>query len=378
LEWINFPNIFELCREEEMNEDLVKNFFKMVKINSESGEEKGVISYLKNLFTKELQAKCIIDDYGNLIVNILPKNSSCIEHVFFSAHADTVKPGKNIEPVIEDGIIRSKGDTILGADDKAGIAELVEAIRTAKQYPPLEIIISVEEEIGLVGAKHVDVSNLKSKRGFLIDMDALDTIVVGGPSHMLIDIKIIGKAAHAGMEPEKGISAIKAAAHAISILKEGRIDEETTVNVGIIEGGEIRNGVPEMTTIKAECRSLNHKKCIRQSELIKEIFEVSAESIGACAEVKMDMAYEAVKIPENVEVVKVAKEAVESVGLEPKIKIITGGTDASIYNKKGIQTVVIGMGAKEEHTKDENISVADMKKAVKIIQYIFKELSKKR
>lgn len=361
-----------------MNEDLVKNFFKMVKINSESGEEKEIISYLKNIFTKELQAKCIIDDYGNLVVNILPKNSSCTDHVFFSAHADTVKPGKNIEPVIEDGIIRSKGDTILGADDKAGIAELLEAIGTAKQYPPLEIIISVEEEIGLVGAKHVDVSNLKSKMGFLIDMDALDTIVVGGPSHMLIDVKIIGKAAHAGMEPEKGISAIKAAAHAISILKEGRIDEETTVNIGIIEGGEIRNGVPETATIKAECRSLNHEKCIRQSELIKEIFEVSSKSIGACANVTMDMAYEAVKIPEDGEVVTVAKKAVESVGLEPKIKIITGGTDASIYNKKGIQTVVIGMGAKEEHTKNENISVSDMKKAVKIIQYIFKELSTKR
>jgi len=358
-----------------VNERLGKTFFEMVKIDSESGEEQEFISYLKDLFTREFQAKCTTDSYGNLIVNIPGKDSARKEPVFFSCHADTVKPGKNIEPILENGIIRSKGDTILGADDKAGIAELVEALRTADRYPPLEIVVSREEEIGLVGAKHLDVSSLKSRMGFLIDMDALDAVVIGGPSHMIIDVEITGKAAHAGMEPEKGISAIKAASYAISILKEGWIDEETTVNVGIIEGGAIRNAVPEKAQIKAECRSMIHEKCIAQSELIKEVFETAAKSIGARAEVKMEMAYEAVRISEDAEVVNIAKRAVESVGLEPEVRVICGGTDASIYNKKGIQTVVIGFGGKAEHTKDENIAVADMEKAVSMIHRIFEELS---
>ncbi len=358
-----------------MNKRLVDTFFEMVKIDSESGEEEKFINYLKNIFINELKAECTIDDYGNLMVNIPAKNATRPEPVFFSAHADTVKPGKNIEPFIENGIIRSKGDTILGADDKAGIAELFEAIRTAKRHPALEIIFSREEELGLVGAKHVDVSKLKSKIGILIDMDALDSVVVGGPSHMLIDVDITGKAAHAGMEPEKGISAIKAASYAISILKEGRIDEESTVNVGVIEGGEIRNGVPEKVKIKAECRSLTHDKCIAQAELIKEIFETAAKSIGACAEVRLDLAYRAMRIPEDAEIVTIAKRAVESVGFDPRVRLICGGTDASIYNEKGIQMAIIAFGGKAEHSKEENIAVADMEKAVSIIQYIFEKLS---
>jgi len=358
-----------------VNERLVNTLFEMIGIDSESGEEQEFISYLKDLFTREFPAKCTIDSYGNLTVNIHAKNSARITPVLFSVHADTVKPGKNIEPILEDGVIRSKGDTILGADGKAGIAELVEALRTADRYPPLEIVVSREEEIGLVGAKHLDVSSLQSKMGFLIDMEGVDPVVVGGPSHMIIDIEITGKAAHAGMEPEKGISAIRAASYAISILKEGWIDEETTVNVGIIGGGEIRNGVPEKAQVKAECRSLTHEKCLTQSELIKEVFETAAKSVGARAEVKMEMAYKAVRIPEDAVVVNIAKRAVESVGLEPRVRIICGGTDASIYNEKGIQTVVLGMGVKSEHSKDENIAVGDMEKAVSMIQHIFVELS---
>ncbi|MEA1964674.1 MAG: M20/M25/M40 family metallo-hydrolase, partial [Candidatus Aerophobetes bacterium] len=333
--------------------------------------------YLKELFTKELKAECTTDNYGNLIVKIPAKNTTRREPVLFGVHADTVKPGKNIEPVLKDGIIRSKGETILGADDKAGIAELFEAIRTAEQYPPLEIVVSREEEVGLRGSKNIDVSLLKSKTGFLIDMDTLKDIVIGGPSYMSIDVDVTGKAAHAGMEPEKGISSIKAASYAISMLKEGWIDKETTVNVGIIKGGQVLNAVPEKTEVKIECRSQSHEKCLRQSNLIKEVFLTAAKSIGAKAEVKMELSIKASRISEDAEVVKVARRAVSSVGLKPSVRVICGGTDASNYNEKGIETVVIGMGAKGEHTKEENIAVVDMEKAVDIIQHIFKELSGK-
>lgn len=359
-----------------MSERLVNTFMEMVRIDSESGEEKKFIDYLKNLFTREFKAKCVVDTFGNLIATIPAKNSTRTESVFFSCHADTVKPGKGIEPVLANGVIRSKGETILGADDKAGIAELVEALRTTDRHPPLEIVVSREEEIGLVGAKHLDTGSLRSKMGFLIDMDALDAVVIGGPSHMIIDVEITGKAAHAGMEPEKGISAIKAASCAIAILKEGWIDKETTVNVGIIEGGEIRNGVPEKAKIKAECRSLTHEKCIAQSELVKQIFETAAKSVGARAQVKMELAYKAVSISEDSQVVSIAKKAVESVGLTPRVMTICGGTDGSIYNEKGVQTVVIGMGGKAEHSKDEHIAVEDMEKAVRMIQTILATVSK--
>jgi len=358
-----------------MSKELVDIFFKMVRVSSESGEEEEFIAYLKDLFAKELKAECITDSYGNLIAKISAKNTTCTEPVFFGVHADTVKPGKNIEPVLKDGIIRSKGETILGADDKAGIAELFEAIRTADQHPPLEIVVSKQEEVGLLGSKNLDASLLKSKIGFVVDMDTLEDIVIGGPSYMTIDVDITGKAAHAGMEPEKGISSIKAASYAISMLKEGWIDEETTVNVGIIKGGQVLNAVPEKTNVKVECRSQSHEKCLRQSNLIKEVFLTAAKSIGARAEVKMDLTIKASHISEDAKMVKVAKRAVSSVGLKPKVEVICGGTDASNYNEKGIETVVIGMGAKGEHTKEENIAVKDMVKGRDIIHHIFKELS---
>ena len=360
-----------------MTKELIDTFFGMVRISSESGEEEEFIVYLKDIFSKEFKAKCSSDSYGNLIIKIAAKNSTGREPVLFGIHADTVKPGKNIEPILRDGIIRSKGETILGADDKAGIAELFQAIRGAEQYPPLEIVVSREEEIGLKGSKNIDASLLNSKSGFLLDTDTLQDIVIGGPSYMSLQVKIKGKAAHAGMEPEKGISSIKAASYAISMLKEGWIDEVTTVNVGIIKGGEVLNAVPEKTDVKIECRSQSHQKCLDQSNLIKEVFLTAAKAAGAQVEIKMDLNTRASRISEDAEVVKVAKRAVSGVGLKPNVRVICGATDASSYNEKGIETVVIGTGGRAEHTKEENIAVADMEKAVRIIQHIFKELSEK-
>ena len=358
-----------------MSNDLTDIFFKMVRISSESSEEEEFMLFLENIFTKELKGNCIIDNYGNLIVKIPAKNTNCKEPVLFGVHADTVKPGKNIEPVLKDGIIRSKRETVLGADDKAGIAVLFEAIRKAGQYPPLEIIVSKEEEIGLLGSKNIDGSLLESKIGFVIDSRNLEDIIIGGPSIMRISVTIIGKAAHSGVEPEKGISSIKAASHAISILKEGWIDEETNVNVGIIKGGELLNSVPKKTNIEIECRSQSHEKCINQSNLIKEIFLIVAKSSGARAEVKMELDIKAYHISESAEVVKIAKKMISSTDLKPNVRVICGGTDASNYNKKEIETVVIGRGGKAAHTKEENIAIVDMEKAVKMIQNLFKELS---
>ena len=346
----------------------VDRFCEMVRIDSESGNEKRFISYLREVFEGELEASCELDSYGNLICKVPAKGSSA-EPLLLAAHADTVKPGQGIEPVIEGDIIRSAGNTILGADDKAGIVEILEAVRTATKHPPLEIVITREEEIGLVGAKNLDYTKITAKRGLLLDSDVLDVVVIGGPTHFLIDVEILGRAAHAGMEPEKGISAIRTAALAITKFPEGRLDEETTANVGTIHGGEMRNGVPERAKIAAECRSLDHDKAVRLTEHIKQAFEAAAAETGAKVQIKVEQACRAFRLAESAFIVKLAKQAIRDAGLEPKTQVITGGTDASIFNQHGIETAVLGTGAKNEHSKDECIAVSDMQKAAEILQH---------
>jgi tripeptide aminopeptidase len=358
-----------------MNNELIDDFLKMVQIDSESGEEKELILFLRDLLTRRLKANCTVDNYGNLIAKIPGKNSTIKDPVLFGVHADTVKPGKNVKPILKDGIIRSTGETILGADNKAGIAELFEAIRTSERHPPLEIVVSVGEEIGHLGSKNLDAALLKSKIGFVVDTSMLESIVVGGPSHMRLDINIRGKAAHAGVEPEKGISSIRVASSAISMLKEGWIDKETTVNVGIIRGGEVLNAVPEQTNVKIECRSQSDETCLYQSNLIKEIFITAAKAARAQVDVKMELGTKNYRIPEDARAVTIAKRAVAESGLNPNVRVACGGTDATSYNEKNIETVVIGTGTKAGHTKEENIAVADMEQAVRIIRHILKDLS---
>lgn len=358
-----------------MSKRMIENFLEMISIASESGEEHEFICFLKNKFETDISANCIIDDYGNLICKIPQKNTLASTPLMLAAHADTVKPGKGIEPLIKDGIIYSSGTTILGADCKAGIAEIIEAILSASQYPPLEIVITKEEEIGLVGAKHLDYSQIESKHGLLLDIDIPDVIVIGTPSHMFIDITITGKGAHAGMRPEKGISAIKAASMTIAILKDGRIDTETVSNFGIIQGGSARNSVPDKCIIKGEVRSLNHKKCINLSCEYKKIFEVISSSFGTNVKVDLDLAYKATNISKEAPIVQVAKEALQSLGIKPKFVKITGGLESAIYNEKGIETIPIYKGGSGGHTVNENISIQDMNKAVKLLHYFFKKLS---
>lgn len=351
-------------------EDILKLFCDMVQIDSESGEEERFIKYLKEFFERQLGAQCELDSYGNLIAKV-PEEGVHSQPLLLVAHADTVKPGKGIKPLIGEGVVRSNGETILGADDKAGIAEILEAVRTAKRHPPLEIVITRSEEIGLLGAKNLDYSKLSAQRGFVLDSDKLEVVIIGGPSHFSIDVEIMGRAAHAGMEPEKGISAIRTAALAIARMPEGRIDKETTANVGIIHGGEIRNGVPEKAVIQAECRSLNHEKAAHQAEVMKRAFEEAAAKIGATVDINVSLEYKASRIPEDSPTVTLAKEAIAATGLTPKAKVITGGTDLSIFKVHGIETPVLGVGVKAEHSKDEHIAIADMQRAVEIVHNIF-------
>ena len=354
-----------------MSDRMVKQFMEMVQIDSESSNEANFINYLVKEFQK-LGAEAIKDSYGNLIAKLPAKGCKGKETILLSCHADTVKPGVGIKPVLENGVVRSKSDTILGADDKAGIAEMLEALRIAEIHPPIEIAISREEEIGLFGVKNLDYSKLTAKRGFLLDNDTLDTIIIGGPSYFTFDVTVKGKAAHAGMDPEKGINAIVAASKAIVALKLGRIDKETTANVGIIEGGLVRNGVPDKVVFKAECRSLTHAKAENLAKEMKETIVREVESAGAKVEIVENNLCKAVNIPESSFTVDLSKKALKTVGIEAKATFMTGFTDASIYNNMGIEMAVIGIGARNEHSLDEHIYVQDMEKALKMIVELMK------
>ncbi len=354
-----------------MSERMIKQFMEMVQIDSESGNEAQFIDYLKGEFEK-LDGIATIDSYGNLVAKFPSKNSNVTEPILLSCHADTVKPGVGIEPVLTDGVIRSKGKTILGADDKAGIAEMLEALRTAEVRPPVEVAISRQEEVGLFGVKNLDYSLISARKGFLLDNDTLDTIVIGGPSYFAIDVTITGKAAHAGMEPEKGINAIHAAAKAMSALKLGRLDHETTANVGVINGGMIRNGVPDNCTFLAECRSLNHDKAQELADNMVAVIRKQVVDFGATVDIKVDNLCKAVDIPEDSQTVEVSKMALKTAGVNATTTFITGFTDASIYNNHGIEMAVVGIGAREEHATSEHIHVADMEKALIMVKEILR------
>lgn len=355
-----------------MSERMVNHFMEMVKIDSESGNEANFINYLKGQF-QELGAETQKDSYGNLVAKLPAKGCEGKEPILLSCHADTVKPGVGIEPQLLEGVITSKGDTILGADDKAGIAEMIEAIRTATIHPPLEIAITRQEEVGLLGVKNFDFSLISAQRGFLLDNDTLETIIVGGPSYFTFDVELKGKAAHAGMEPEKGINAIEAAAKAIARLKLGRLDSDTTANVGLIKGGMIRNGVPDQCSFLAECRSLVHEKAKTLADEMYAAMEEEFKAVGVEYEINMNNPFKAVNIPNDSWTVIASKKALATIGVEDaKPVFMTGFTDASVYNNMGIEMAVVGIGAKLEHSLDEHIYVEDMKRAVTMIHELFR------
>ncbi len=349
-----------------MSKRMVEQFMEMVRIDSESGNEQKMMEYLLKAIP-ECGGEAELDAYGNLVARFPEKGCTGCEPILLSCHADTVQPGKGIEPVLEDGVIRSKGDTILGADDKGGIAEVLEAMRVSVVRPPIEFAVSRQEEVGLLGVKNLDFSKLTAKRGFLLDNDTLETIVTGGPSYFAIDVDITGRGAHAGMEPEKGINAILAAAMAITKLRLGRLDAATTANVGVIEGGLIRNGVPEHAKFLAECRSADHAK---GEELVQEmvgIIKREVEGVGARVKIEVNNLCKAVHIPDDSPTVLIAQEAYKSMGITSVPVTITGFTDASIYNNQGIEMAVVGMGAQLEHSVNECIAVADMEKGLQAL-----------
>ena len=350
---------------------LIQTFLDLVAIDSPSGQEEAISKDLARRFA-ELGGEIEHDEHWNLIARF-PADRG--DWLMLSAHMDTVGKDVGIKPVIRDGVIYSDGTTILGGDDKSGVAAILEVIRSLREdglaHPPLEAMISVGEEVGLNGAKLVDKSKLRSKRGYVLDSGGpIGTIVTNAPSQDGLEVWVHGKTAHAGAEPEKGINAIVVASAAIAAMPLGRIDPVTTANIGIIQGGVATNIVPDMVYVKGEARSRDDMKLAAQVAAMAAAFQDAAERYGARAELKIKRSYTTFKLADEHPVVAAAVSAARRLGFTPSIQGSGGGSDANIYAEHGIACAVLSTGMSAVHTPGEHIAIADMVGAARMLQEI--------
>ncbi len=371
-----------------LNPDRLTRFFlDLVQIDSHSREEKNVAAYIRKrlenlgaVVTMDDTAEVIGGNCGNLLARVSGPLAGKVEPLLFCAHMDTVVPGKGVKPIVQDGVIRSSGDTVLGADDKSGIAAILEMLQVLTDdsipFGELEILFTVAEEIGLYGARHFDTSVLKSRRGYFLDTEAVNLIGVAAPAAYRMTYKIFGKEAHAGLAPERGISAIVVAAKAVSSMPLGRIDEETTANIGVIEGGTATNIVTPVVTLRGEARSHDDNKLEQQVEAMRLAIKNAVEEASITIDGKRHQAsfeettkreYRSFNIPETSPTYQLPYRAGEALGMKMGREISGGGSDANIFNEKGIESVIIGTGMQEVHTVKEYIRVEDMVNCTRLL-----------
>ncbi len=371
---------------------LSEEFVRLAAINSPPLKESAIASYLiKRL--ECLGAEIRFDnaaattggEVGNLVAT-LPGTGKATEPLLFSVHMDTVEPGGQVEPVLRDGVFSSAGDTVLGADDKAGIAELLEALEVVREqniaHGPIEVVVTIAEEIGLVGAKHFDYSMVTARRGYALDTEGVDKMVLQAPGANHLQIDIEGLASHAGMAPELGVSAIQTAALAISQMRLGRIDFETTANIGRIEGGVARNIVPQNLSIIGEARSHNAQKLQEQTDHMLACFEEAAQQMArningqlVRPQIKANVLsdFPSMSVAEDAPVVKLARTAAATAGHDLNVRLGGGGSDANIFNAHGIEMIILATGMKRVHTHDESVAVADMVHVTELLIEIIRQ-----
>lgn len=364
-------------------ERLVNEFIELVQVDSETKNEAKIAKKLKEKFI-ELGLHVVEDDSaqktghgaGNLICT-LKGNRTEVETIYFTSHMDTVVPGNGIKPSIDNGYIKSDGTTILGADDKAGIAAMLEAIKIIKEqniiHGDIQFIITVGEEAGLVGAKLLDRNLIQAKYGFALDSDGLvGDIIIAAPTQAKINVTVLGKTAHAGVAPEKGVSAITIASKAIAKMPLGRIDEETTANIGRFEGGSQTNIVCDYVTIEAEARSLIPNKMEKQVEAMRKAFDNAAKQMGGKVDFQSEVMYPGFKFNENDLVVQIAQQAVASIDRTPRLLQSGGGSDANIIAGFGIPTVNLAVGYEDIHTTNEKMPIKELVKTAELVVSIVK------
>lgn len=367
-------------------ERIIKKFVEMASISSLSLREREMADYLlkelKNIGVDEVYEDNCAEEIGGNSGNIVGILRGKGPAVMFSAHMDTVGPCENIKPVVEEDRIRSSGNSVLGADDKAGIAAILEMLYYIKEskieHPDIVVVFSVAEEIRLLGAKSIDLTKLGIKYGFVLDSSGKPgSVVKQAPYHNAINAVFKGKSAHAGIEPEKGINAFYVASKAISKLKVGRIDEETTFNPGIAKGGTATNIVMDRFEVYCEARSYSEEKLENLCSEIKSVFETSAKENGAEVEIAIEREYDGFCFDEGSDLIKIAKSASQKCGLNYSAHRLGGGSDANIYNTKNVKTLNLGIGMTKIHSKEEYITIEDLIDNARLITEIIKEINEK-
>ena len=351
---------------------IVNTFCELVQIDSPSGEEEeAAVDVLRRL--EALGLDVTRDDYGNVIAG-----DDGREPLLMSAHIDTVEPGRGIKPQVEQDRITSDGTTILGGDCKAGVAAILEALESLNEdgasRRPVQVAITREEETGLIGARNLDLSKIKAREAIVFDGEGpVSRITSASPTYIGFELGVTGRAAHAGVEPENGLSAIRIASEIITRLPQGRLDEETTFNVGTIEGGSTRNTVPENALVIGEFRSRNTETLdgirLQISEAVDEARRLFPE---ATIDHKLITEFETYTLTDNDPATSRVKAALRGLGMEPTLRPSGGGTDGNVFRQRGISAVVVGMADHNMHTVREYVTIPDLVDAAHLCETLLR------
>jgi tripeptide aminopeptidase len=361
-----------------MASEVVDLFTELAAISSPPGEERpvadAVARYLRDLgltVDEDGAGATVGSNIGNLYCRVEPIGNGAGAPIFLCAHLDTVPPEGPLEPVIEEGVVRNAGGTILGADNKSAVAAMLEGTRRVlaenRPHAGIELLFTPKEEVGLLGAAAFDHRRLRATAGYVYDQAApIGDVILGAPYSHALDVRFHGRPAHSGMYPEEGRSAIAAAARAISDLRLGRIDDETTANVGLIEGGSAGNIIPEWCSLSAEARSHAERKL---GDLVQEMVDAFAFAAGLedCeVETKVSKSYKGYRFKPDDLVVRIAHTALERSGYIPSYGLSGGAADANIFNERGLACLNLANGMQDIHTPDERITVDDLEGMVEV------------
>jgi tripeptide aminopeptidase len=359
----------------------------LVRIDSHSRKERDVALRLEREMRSLGAERVLFDDAGEKVggntgnlIALFPGTVPSAPALLVSAHMDTVVPGEGVKPVVEGDIVRSDGTTVLGGDDKSGVAIICEVLRILRErkipHGPIDAVFTICEEKGLVGAKHLDIAPLRARTGVVLDSDSPGFLFTRAPAANAIHVRVHGLEAHAGMAPEKGMNAIQIAAEAIAGMRLGRIDDETTANLGVIRGGAAVNIVPKLVELRGEARSHRDEKLAAQTEHMRRRFEEAAarhsvtidgKTVSARVEFEAIREYEAMNVPDASPIVRLIVAAGERLRSRVTVTGMGGGCDANILNRRGFQVANLGTGMRDIHTVKEWLDVNDMVLAAEVL-----------
>ncbi|MCD8199545.1 MAG: M20/M25/M40 family metallo-hydrolase [Coriobacteriaceae bacterium] len=369
---------------------LLDTFLELVTIDSPSGHEAGVADYCTHILRDELGCTVTVDDAGELMGSdtgnlcaVFGGSSADSPEIILTAHMDSVMPCLGIKPQISDGVIRSDGSTVLGSDDKVGIAAILEALRCLKEeggdHAQVCVVLTIQEEVGCCGAKAFEFT--RSQEGvpcYVLDMDGTPgAAVTAAPFHYQLRATFTGRPAHAGVEPEKGISAIEAASQAIVLMRQrgclGRIGEDETANIGTIEGGTADNVVPAECRLVGECRAFEREAVETIVDSMQACLQEAADAYGARLEVDWDNEFSGFSLDDTSPAVELFSRAVTSLGLTPTFQTSTGCSDANVFFESGPEPLVLATGMTDFHSTSESLKVADLETMTRIVLALARE-----